>query len=140
MVSSSVTPACWTAGGGAGTGVAGAALGEAAQLGEPGAGARGQHGDRAGQPDRDAAAARHLDGLRLQVDDERGVLVDAEHGGARRQLALHPRQPPLPQVAVAGVVGAALGVVEMGGISTACSPSGSSRSMPSRQQGSAPTL
>ena len=77
--------------------------------GQPGAGR--QHHAVPGPPDGHAAVTADLDLVGPQVDHRRGVLVHAEHRGPGRQLALHPGQAPFAEVAVAGVVGAALGVV-----------------------------
>ena len=48
---------------------------------------------------------------RVEVEDERGVLVDPEHPGVRGQELLHHREPALAHVAEARVVRAALGIV-----------------------------
>src|SRR5207302_4293303 len=62
----------------------------------------------------DAAVAAHADGLGVEVEDARGVLVDAEHRRTLVEHRLEQAKPPLTHVAEAGVVGSALGVVEVG--------------------------
>ena len=52
--------------------------------------------------------------LRVEIDDAGRVLVDPEHERRLGQQPLHHGQPALAQVAEAGVVVAALGVVEVG--------------------------
>ena len=71
--------------------------------GEAARGAPAPHGERAATGDRDRAG--------VEVHDDRGVLVDAEHPGVVGQHRFHHRQPPLAHVAEARVVRAALGVV-----------------------------
>jgi hypothetical protein len=61
--------------------------------------------------DGDLAPAAHRQELGVQVEQGGGVLVDDEDGGAIGELGFQGRQAPLVHVAVAGVVGAALGVV-----------------------------
>ena len=60
------------------------------------------------------AAADDRRRVGVEVDDQPGVLVDAEHERAVGQLALEPFEPGQTEVAEAGVVVAALGVVEVG--------------------------
>ena len=50
----------------------------------------------------------------LEIEDQRRVLVDAQGGDALRQLAFQQHESALAEVAAAGVVVAALLVVEMG--------------------------
>ena len=49
----------------------------------------------------------------VEVEDQPGVLVNAEHERALREQGLENFEPTLAQVAEPGVVGAALGVVEV---------------------------
>ena len=65
----------------------------------------------AGGPDRHDAVPGDGGCPGVEVEAHSRVLVDPEHEGPRRQLALHGRQALLPQVAVPRVVGAAFGVV-----------------------------
>ena len=76
--------------------------------------ARLQHPLAALLAERDAAAAEDRRGVGVEVEDHAGVLVDAEHERAGGQLPLEPLQPGQTEVAEAGVVVAALGVVEVG--------------------------
>ena len=67
-----------------------------------------------GPPDGHAAPAADLDVAGPQVDQHRGVLVHAEHGGVGGKVSLHRGQPAFAEVAVPGVVAAAFGVVVVG--------------------------
>src|ERR1700678_3290031 len=58
-----------------------------------------------------AAAARDLYLVCIQIEDDGGVLVDAENRGAVRQFVLQQRQAALAEVAVPRVMGTALSVV-----------------------------
>src|SRR6266853_1947441 len=63
------------------------------------------------EPDGSTAAANDLGLLRRQIEHQRCVLVDAEHGGVFGQLALEHGQPALSEVAEPRVVRAALRIV-----------------------------
>ena len=89
-------------------------LDQLAQLRQGQGSSRGQDQAVAGPPDGQAAPAADLDVARAQVDQRCGVLVHAQHGGVLAELALHPGQPAFAEVAVPGVVAAALGVVVVG--------------------------
>ena len=69
-------------------------------------------GDPAQQ--RDAAPAQDRRLVSVEVDQERGVLVDPEHEGVGRELLLQLLEPLEAEVAEPRVVVAALGVVEVG--------------------------
>src|SRR6202035_2847630 len=62
-------------------------------------------------PDGDRAAPDHGGVAGIEVDTQRGVFVHSQHERAVGKLAFEPRQALLAQVAEAGVVGAAFGVV-----------------------------
>ena len=62
-------------------------------------------------PQRDSAVTGHLSRSSVDVNDESGVLVDTEHPGAVGEHGLHRDQSSLAEIAEAGVVMAALGVV-----------------------------
>ncbi len=72
-----------------------------------------QHGRDARAPDRETSSAADLSRFSGQVENDGGVLIDAENGRARRQVCLHGRKPPLAQVAEPGVMRAAFGIVIM---------------------------
>ena len=57
------------------------------------------------------AVAEHTRCLLREVEQDGRVLVDPEHERLVGQFPFQQRQPPLAQIAEAGVVGAALGVV-----------------------------
>ena len=65
-------------------------------------------------PDGDDAVAHYRCVTRLEVQDQTGVLVHAQDPSAVGHLSLECRKAPLAQVAVTGVVVAALGIVVMG--------------------------
>ena len=67
--------------------------------------------DVAVAPQCDGTLADDLGGVGVEIHDDAGVLVDAEHEAAFGQLGLEHRQTPLAQVAEPGVVIAALGIV-----------------------------
>ena len=73
-----------------------------------------QHSVAAPPSQRDRAVAADLGHGRVQVDDQGGVLVHAEHADLVGQLGLEHVQPLLAEVAEPGVIAAALGVVVVG--------------------------
>ena len=105
-----VSDATWSVGAAAAAAVAGAPVRSAIGTDSPVA-----HGPR-GRPvaDGDRPDAGHGGGAGVEVEDEGGVLVDAEDEDVVGQVVLQDRQPALAHVAVPGVVVAALGVVVVG--------------------------
>ena len=65
-------------------------------------------------PDGEAAASDDVDHLRVEVGDQRGVLVDPEDPGILGQQRLHRGQPTLAEIAEVRVVRASLGIVVVG--------------------------
>ena len=64
--------------------------------------------------DGDGAQASDGGGVGVEIEDAGGVLVDAQDEDVGRELLFHLEEAALAEVRVAGVVGAALGVVVMG--------------------------